>query len=270
MNYQKHLDKLIDRAKDRYFNGYVERHHIIPKCLGGTDHTDNLVDLTPEEHYVAHQLLVKLHPGNDNLIRAVHRMSSGSYKNPRNNKSYGWVRKQFAQANSGTGNPMAKLSESDVIEIYHSSKHTKELSKQYNISGTQITDIKRKASYKLVTQTITELPGVHPSIRRIPLSDETIRQIYLDEGDPAYFKKTYRIGITVVRNIKNKRTYKKATKGLNKPGQIALYGLLPHDVFAIKNSAKSNKELAKIYNTCTETIYNIRGNRTRVFTDILY
>ena len=27
--------------------------------MGGTDDEENLVELTPEEHYVAHQLLVK-------------------------------------------------------------------------------------------------------------------------------------------------------------------------------------------------------------------
>lgn len=165
---------------------------------------------------------------------------------------------------------MAKLSESEVIEIYHSIKHTKELSRLYNISATQIIDVKRKASYKSVTAHIVDLPGVHPTIRRIPLSDETIRQIYLDEGEPAYFKETYRIGINVVKNIKSKNTYKKATKNLRKPGQITSYGLFPHDVFAIKNSKKSPDKLAKIYDVTTGTIYNIQNNRTHHFVDILY
>ena len=269
MNYQKYHDTLIDKAKDRWLDEYTERHHIIPKCLGGTDHVENLVDLTPEEHYVIHQLLVKLYPGNKNLVRSVHRMSSGSYKNPRNNKSYGWIRRKFSEANSGTGNPMAKLSETEVLEIYHSTKRTSDLGKQYNISVSQISNIKRKASYKSVVKHITDLPGTHPSIRRIPLSDETIRQIFLDEGDTAYFKEQYRVGISVVRNIKTKKTYKRATKGLNRPGQIALYGLLPHEVFAIKNSTKTPKALGVIYNTSLETIYNIQNNRTRQFTDVL-
>ncbi|XAO17074.1 homing endonuclease [Escherichia phage FL23] len=60
MNYEKIYNSLIDRARNRALTGYKERHHIIPKCLGGSNDASNLVDLTPEEHYVAHQLLVKI------------------------------------------------------------------------------------------------------------------------------------------------------------------------------------------------------------------
>lgn len=62
-------------------------HHIIPKCIGGTNDRNNIVALTPEEHYVAHQLLVKIHPTNDKLIFAAHRMGTS------NNKLYGWLRR---------------------------------------------------------------------------------------------------------------------------------------------------------------------------------
>lgn len=237
---------------------------------GGTNDKDNLVDLTPEEHYVAHQLLVKIYPGNQGLIRAVHCMSSSSYKNPRNNKSYGWIRRKFAENNSGIGNSMSKLSESDVIEIYRSCDHTKDLMKKYGISGSQILSVKRKKSYKSILNTINELPGVHPSIKRIPLSDDLIRQIYLDTGTPKFFKEKYHLGINAIRHIKEKHTYKDATKELKRPGQIAIYGLFPHDVFAIKNSKRSVTELAKSYDVTVGTIQNIQKNRTRHFTDILY
>ena len=57
--YQKWYDKLIDRARNRTIEGYVERHHIVPKSLGGTDEESNLVALTAREHLIAHMLLVK-------------------------------------------------------------------------------------------------------------------------------------------------------------------------------------------------------------------
>ena len=65
MNYKKIYDSLIERGKNRNLNEYGEKHHIVPKCLGGSNKKENLVKLTPEEHYVAHQLLVKIYPNNN-------------------------------------------------------------------------------------------------------------------------------------------------------------------------------------------------------------
>lgn len=36
---------------------YKERHHIVPKCIGGTNDKDNLIDLYAREHFIAHKLL---------------------------------------------------------------------------------------------------------------------------------------------------------------------------------------------------------------------
>ena len=52
-----------------------ERHHIKPRCMGGTDDMFNLVDLTPREHYIAHQLLAQLYPDEWKVVCAWHFMS---------------------------------------------------------------------------------------------------------------------------------------------------------------------------------------------------
>ena len=39
----------------------THEHHIVPRHMGGTDHPDNLVELTIEEHADAHSLLYALH-----------------------------------------------------------------------------------------------------------------------------------------------------------------------------------------------------------------
>jgi hypothetical protein len=98
MNYQLHYDKLIERAKNRSLSCYLEKHHIIPRCLGGSNDKENLVDLTPEEHYIAHQLLVKINPDNKKLLNAAIMMIP---KRP-SNKLYGWLRKRFAEHRSIT------------------------------------------------------------------------------------------------------------------------------------------------------------------------
>jgi hypothetical protein len=40
-----------------------EKHHIIPKSLGGSDAKNNLVVFTPREHCLAHMLLAKMYLG---------------------------------------------------------------------------------------------------------------------------------------------------------------------------------------------------------------
>lgn len=89
MNYQRIYEQLT--AKDMIAD-YTEKHHIIPRCMGGTNHKSNLVKLTPEAHYVAHQLLVKIYPDNYKLIFAVHMMNKGRSTN----KLYGWLRRKHA------------------------------------------------------------------------------------------------------------------------------------------------------------------------------
>jgi hypothetical protein len=104
MDYKKIYNSLITRGKSRKLNCYVEKHHIIPRCLGGSDDDDNLVELTPEEHYLAHQLLVKIYIGNHSLVKAAAMMIT----NRPSNKMYGWLRRRFSAAKSieqsGNGN----------------------------------------------------------------------------------------------------------------------------------------------------------------------
>lgn len=110
MNYRKHYNSLIVRARDREEEGlltedYYEKHHVLPRCLGGSDKTSNLVKLTPEEHYVAHQLLVKMHPEHSGLVFAALRMTHHSSGRRINNKAYGWLRKKYSNVMKGkTGN----------------------------------------------------------------------------------------------------------------------------------------------------------------------
>ena len=55
---------------------YHERHHISPKCMGGTDNDDNLIDLFAREHFIAHKLLAEENPDNKKLILAWHMMTN--------------------------------------------------------------------------------------------------------------------------------------------------------------------------------------------------
>lgn len=78
MNYQKVYDSLVAKCVPRGLDkkaleGYYEKHHIIPKCLGGTDKKENFVLFTPREHVIAHKLLWKANPENYSLMWAYTR-----------------------------------------------------------------------------------------------------------------------------------------------------------------------------------------------------
>lgn len=87
--YKKVYNKIIRRAKKRGLDknsleGYYEKHHIVPKCLGGDNKKDNLVLLTAKEHFIAHRILYRLHPDNYKLLMAVIAMlSPGNVNNHR-------------------------------------------------------------------------------------------------------------------------------------------------------------------------------------------
>ena len=55
--------------------GYAERHHILPRALGGNDDPNNLILLTVEDHFFAHLLLAKMH--GRGMWAAVRRMRWG-------------------------------------------------------------------------------------------------------------------------------------------------------------------------------------------------
>jgi hypothetical protein len=101
MNYQRHYSALIERAKARAtIDGYSERHHIIPRCMDGGDEPENLVRLTAEEHFVAHQLLAKIHPDNEKLLYGALLMVTAAHTGRSENKLYGWLKKRLAIAQS--------------------------------------------------------------------------------------------------------------------------------------------------------------------------
>ena len=63
MQYLNIYNQLIEKAKHRDTPKPYEKHHIIPKSLGGANNTLNLVKLTIREHFFAHRLLTKIHSG---------------------------------------------------------------------------------------------------------------------------------------------------------------------------------------------------------------
>lgn len=71
MTYEKFINNILTiRGRHGCGDLYYEKHHIIPKCLGGNDEDNNLIDLFAREHFIAHKLLADEYPDNDKLVYA--------------------------------------------------------------------------------------------------------------------------------------------------------------------------------------------------------
>ena len=115
MDYQNHYDLLIKKHgyQIKPDDGYYERHHIIPRCLGGGDESDNLVYLTAKAHYVAHLLLCGVYEWKNNKINYALWLMSNISKRSKNkirSRMYGKIRLIFAEQHrknmTGENNPV--------------------------------------------------------------------------------------------------------------------------------------------------------------------
>lgn len=76
MTYIEFINDILEtRGRFNCGDEYCERHHILPKCMGGGNEQDNLIDLYAKEHFVAHKLLALENPDNRKLQLAYICMS---------------------------------------------------------------------------------------------------------------------------------------------------------------------------------------------------
>lgn len=84
MNYLKIYNQLISKRRlypyPKDISGSREKHHVIPKSMGGDNSKENLVWLSAKEHFIAHRLLAKINP-NSKVAYAVWLMACFNKKN---------------------------------------------------------------------------------------------------------------------------------------------------------------------------------------------
>lgn len=149
MNYVKIYDQIINRAlvANRLKNTdiYFESHHIIPKSLGGTNKSDNLVLLTAREHFIAHKLLCKIYPNNDKLKYALWAMMNLNNKNQQrmykiSSREYDQIRSEYSK----------------LMSLPKSEKH------KQNISNSWTIERKQQASKLLSEKNKLRIKDKHP------------------------------------------------------------------------------------------------------------
>ena len=96
ITYKEFIDNILKtRGRFACGNEYHERHHIVPKCIGGGNDEDNLIDLFGREHFEAHRLLALENPENDKLIYAWWNMS---HMNKVNQRDYEITAEEYEEA----------------------------------------------------------------------------------------------------------------------------------------------------------------------------
>ena len=74
MDYAKIYSVIINNAQTlnrSKQDSYYEAHHILPQSLGGSNKKENIVLLTPREHFICHVLLVKMYATDSNAYRRM-------------------------------------------------------------------------------------------------------------------------------------------------------------------------------------------------------
>lgn len=165
MNYKKIYDSIIQKAQNRNIQlDYFELHHILPKCLGGTDISSNIVKLTAREHYLCHYLLAK-HYNIKKLWAAFAMMSSVSTKHQRiyTSRQFEAMRVARTKAFSGTGNGMY-----GKPSAFKDKKHTNKSKEKIRLAklGKKRTPFKRSPATEETKQKISKTKKGVPSKRK--------------------------------------------------------------------------------------------------------
>ena len=123
-NINKHMNKykqwynqITARGQYRITDKKTESHHIIPKCIGGTNDPGNLTNVTLREHFICHWLLTKIYIGKERhqLLKALWMMKAQNQNQTRYNtkitsRVYANLKEEYSilqsQKVSGKNNPM--------------------------------------------------------------------------------------------------------------------------------------------------------------------
>lgn len=149
MTYEEFIQNILDtRGRFECGKEYHERHHILPRCCGGTDNEENLIDLFAQEHYDVHKMLAMENPDNKGLQYAwwcmcYYKQNGREYKVDA--EEYTEIKKRIAQIQSEKEIPeeiRKKISEKakerfknpenhPMFGTHHSEEHRKKISEAH-------------------------------------------------------------------------------------------------------------------------------------------
>ena len=158
--YNDYISRILsERNNTKDTENYQERHHIIPKSLGGSNEKSNLIWLYSQEHYYAHKLLALENPHNQSIQYAFFMMSNNCDKNGERKKNIKLTPEEYAEQRkilhgsmSGENNPMYGriASEETRAKMRKSSRHLS--GPNHPLYGTHRTEEQKKAQSEKVSQ----------------------------------------------------------------------------------------------------------------------
>lgn len=167
MDYEKYYNLLIEKGKTQTLpdRTYIEKHHILPVSLGGTNEKTNIVSLTAKQHYIAHALLVKIYQA---------KCINGVDKTP-----YYKMLRAFTSMIWRWGNPKENMRALNA-KMYETWK--KDLAEHYRMSNRQwfenLTDEERKEYGNKISIAIKKYIQIHGALfAGRKHSKETIQKI---------------------------------------------------------------------------------------------
>ena len=232
---------LITSSPD--LNCYTERHHIVPKSLGGSDDKDNIVLISPRKHFLVHWLLTKFTTGRArrsmlNAMNIMRRRRPGVDPLPKTSWRYEVSRKAMVEyaalrevspetrAKIGAKHRGKRISAAHAAAVSAANlgrKHTQETRRK--VAAAQIGNKKRLGqSPSLATRAKLSVSGKgNKSKTGVTDSDETRRLKSIAHADASKPQKNNKLGLKGVFVLPNGK-YRARTKVGGKMIEIGVFG----------------------------------------------
>jgi hypothetical protein len=136
--YEKWYAAITKRGQERILETYTEKHHILPRSLGGSNAKSNITYLTAREHFICHWLLIKIYKEGEaywKMLNAIRIMRAENAKQNRystkiTSRVYENLKEEYARLQSdrykGENNPMYGREVSDKVRKGRSDRATKD------------------------------------------------------------------------------------------------------------------------------------------------
>ena len=188
--YKEFIQNILE-TRGRFACGeeYHERHHILPKCMGGGNEEENLIDLFAREHFIAHKLLVQENPGNKSLAYAYSMMA---FPKNTNQERYELSPEEYEEARKLLSNTpkseehKRKIGESNKGKIVSEESRQKMREAKHNISDETRNKMSEAAKVRFLTPENNPMFGKHHSKESKEKMSESRKGNYTGSKNPMY------------------------------------------------------------------------------------